>query len=95
MVGHASNIETNSRMLIGRKARSHFDMGKIMEKVPYASLLMLEKSQKNKWKIVSPNVYPITHNKNLRFDWKDVAGVNDENESDCDNESPEISTDIN
>lgn len=73
LVGHAANIETNSRLLVGAKCRTIHEVGKLMGKVSYASLLMVEKVNENQWQIVAPNVYPISHNKNFHFDWREFV----------------------
>lgn len=77
LVGHAANIETNSRLLVGGKCRTINELAKIMAKVPYASLLSVEKVNDEVWKIVAPNVYPISHNKNFHFDWRDFADTDE------------------
>ena len=73
-MGHASNLETNTRLLLGRPKRTQREMMKWMGKVSYLSLVQLEKSTESQWQFVKPNVYPLSHNKNPRFDYRDVAG---------------------
>lgn len=81
LVGHAANIETNSRLLAGGKCRTMAEVAKLMSKVPYASLLAMEKVNNSQWKVVAPNVYPISHTRNFHFDWREFADDQDINSS--------------
>ncbi|CAH0552220.1 unnamed protein product [Brassicogethes aeneus] len=69
MVGHAASLDVCSRELVGKPPRNVQEMTKIIQKVPYCSLLNL-KSYGDKWEITEPPCMPITHTTNQRFDWK-------------------------
>ncbi|KAJ8947295.1 hypothetical protein NQ318_014193 [Aromia moschata] len=69
LVGHAATLETCAHELVGRKPRLANEMTKIIQKVPYCSLIQLTRVE-NKWEIVEPPCTPITHSTNQRFDWK-------------------------
>ncbi|KAJ8966441.1 hypothetical protein NQ317_012682 [Molorchus minor] len=69
LVGHAATLETCSHELVGKKPKLANEMTKILQKVPYCSLIQLS-SVGNKWEIVEPPCTPITHSTNQRFDWK-------------------------
>lgn len=71
LVGHAANIETNSRLLLGHAPRPINEIAKLMSKVSYVSLLALERLSDGQWKIVAPNVLPISHTKNFQFEWQE------------------------
>lgn len=73
LVGHASNIDTNTRLLCGRRALTKAEMNELMHGVPYACMLMAERNESNEWNIVPSCVYPISHNKNPHFDWSRIA----------------------
>ncbi|KAJ8927502.1 hypothetical protein NQ314_020032 [Rhamnusium bicolor] len=68
-VGHAATLDTCAHELLGRRTRLANDMTKLIQKVPYCSLIQMT-CQQDKWEIVEPPCYPITHSANQRFDWK-------------------------
>ncbi|XP_052891351.1 protein UBASH3A homolog isoform X2 [Anopheles moucheti] len=84
IVGHATTLDTCSRFIIGEKIRSTNDMGRIMQKVSYCSLAVMESdgtagtagdadsknSVKGHWKLAVPPCDPVTHTNNNRFDYK-------------------------
>lgn len=72
LVGHAATLEVCSREIIGKKARVTNEMTRIIQRVPYCSLLHLSSSNESeeKWEIVEPPCPPTTHSTNQRFDWK-------------------------
>ena len=73
-VGHASNIDTNTRQLTGGRPLNKTEMTEVMQHaVSYACMIIAERNEHNKWQVVSPFVYPVSHNKNPRFDWSKVA----------------------
>lgn len=69
IIGHAVTLETCSRLLCGLPERTTSEMTRVMQKVSYCSLVMVERVN-NEWKLSEPPCYPLTHNKNSRFDWK-------------------------
>uniref|UniRef100_A0A182XWX2 SH3 domain-containing protein n=1 Tax=Anopheles stephensi TaxID=30069 RepID=A0A182XWX2_ANOST len=84
IVGHATTLDTCSRFITGEKIRSTNDMGRIMQKVSYCSLAVMESvpaaggsdeadaecSVKGNWKLTVPPCDPMTHTNNNRFDHK-------------------------
>uniref|UniRef100_A0A182PAE4 Ecdysteroid-phosphate phosphatase n=1 Tax=Anopheles epiroticus TaxID=199890 RepID=A0A182PAE4_9DIPT len=84
IVGHATTLDTCSRFIIGEKLRSTNDMGRIMQKVSYCSLAVMESDGtvqssdstkadhniKGHWKLAVPPCDPVTHTNNNRFDYK-------------------------
>lgn len=69
LVAHAANLETNSRILLGGTAAGLQQIREIVAKVPYVSLLALEKNEYlDKWVVAKPIVLPITHSRNFQFD---------------------------
>uniref|UniRef100_A0A182S9K2 SH3 domain-containing protein n=1 Tax=Anopheles maculatus TaxID=74869 RepID=A0A182S9K2_9DIPT len=84
IVGHATTLDTCSRFITGEKIRSTNDMGRIMQKVSYCSLAVMESvpgaggtgeadvesTIKGQWKLAVPPCDPITHTNNNRFDHK-------------------------
>lgn len=69
LVGHAATLEVCSRELIGKKPRSVNEMTKIIQKVPYCSVLQLVQ-EGDQWEIAELPFPPITHTTNQRFDYK-------------------------
>ncbi|XP_062560946.1 ecdysteroid-phosphate phosphatase isoform X1 [Armigeres subalbatus] len=71
IVGHATTLDTCTRYIIGEKLRSTNDMSRIMQKVPYCSMAVIESEDGlGDWKLVDPPCDPVTHTNNNRFDWK-------------------------
>lgn len=74
IVGHAATLDTCSRELTGHPVRTHADMTRVMQKVTYCSLVLVEQQQpQGNWQLTDPPCYPLTHNKNTRFDWKVIT----------------------
>lgn len=69
LVGHSATLETCSHELVGKKPRLANEMTKVIQKIPYCSILQLDYKD-NKWEITEPPCPPITHSNNPRFDWK-------------------------
>lgn len=68
IVAHAANLETNSRIMIGGEPLEERGVAERMAKIPYASLLAIEKNDKGKWEVAKPFVLPLTHSRNFQFD---------------------------
>lgn len=68
-VGHAATLDVCSRELLGSNPRNSTEMTKLLQKVPYCSLLTLTQNG-NKWEMIDSPCPPITHSNNQRFDWK-------------------------
>lgn len=69
LVGHAASLDVCSRELLGKTPRNATEFTKILQKVPYCSLVTLQRSEEC-WSLVEPPCPPITHSNNQRFDWK-------------------------
>lgn len=69
IIGHAATLETCTRQLTGNIVRTTADMTRVMQRISYCSLVLAEHVE-NKWTLTEPPCYPLTHNKNSRFDWK-------------------------
>lgn len=73
IVGHACTLDSCSRLIIGRQARTQIELSRLLQKVPYCSMVVIEHSPTdNEWHLVDPCCYPVTHNKNARFEWKAI-----------------------
>ncbi|XP_055586453.1 ecdysteroid-phosphate phosphatase isoform X2 [Uranotaenia lowii] len=71
IVGHATTLDTCTRHIVGEKLRSTNDMSRIMQKVPYCSMAVIESEDGlTGWRLVEPPCDPVTHTNNNRFDWK-------------------------
>lgn len=68
IVAHAANLETNSRLLLRGRPMSLQSMRELVEKIPYTSLLPLEKCDSGEWVIGKPLVLPLSHSRNFQFD---------------------------
>ncbi|ETN64001.1 suppressor of T-cell receptor signaling 1 [Anopheles darlingi] len=78
IVGHATTLDTCTRFIVGEKLRSTSEMARIMQKVPYCSMAVMEKETPDAstgddvghWKLTEPPCDPVTHTNNNRFDYK-------------------------
>jgi len=71
IVGHACTLDSCTRLIIGRKERPHAELSRLLQKVPYCSMAVIEHSPSdNDWHLADPCCYPVTHNNNARFEWK-------------------------
>lgn len=69
LVGHTATLDTCSRELVSKSARSGSELVKIIQKIPYCSLVEVTGAG-DSWNIVEPPCLPLTHSTNQRFDWK-------------------------
>ncbi|KAL5282767.1 UBASH3B.2 family protein [Megaselia abdita] len=79
IVAHAATLDTCTRQLVGEPPRSSYELGKIIHKIPYCSLVNIEESVLStedkagdsicNWTLIEPICPSVTHNKNIRFDW--------------------------
>lgn len=76
LVAHAANLDTNSRLLLEGTPTSLDNIRELVRKVPYASLLALEKNDfLGKWMVAKPLVLPLTHSRNFQFDSRTFADL--------------------
>lgn len=69
IVGHATTLDTCSRLVMRKPMRTTADVSRVMHKVPYCSLITLEEVEKDKWQLIEPPIAPLMHTNNGRFDW--------------------------
>lgn len=80
LVAHAANLETNSRLLLEGHPTSLENIREMVQKVPYVSLLALEKNEYlGKWMVAKPLVLPLTHSRNFQFDSRIFADLHRRN----------------
>ncbi|XP_030834282.1 ubiquitin-associated and SH3 domain-containing protein B isoform X2 [Strongylocentrotus purpuratus] len=71
LVGHASTLDSSSRCLQGLSARPAMEFSRIVQKVPYCGIIMLEEyAEFSIWDLVAPIIPTLTHAPNGRFDWR-------------------------
>lgn len=70
-VGHACTLEVCSRELLGEAPRNIQELSKIISKIPYCGLAVLEEI--DGWQLTDPPCPPLTHTNNNRFDWKIIV----------------------
>lgn len=76
IVAHAANLETNSRLLLEGRPMALRNIRELMEKIPYASILALEKNEYlGKWVVAKSIVLPLTHSRNFQFDSRVFADL--------------------
>lgn len=69
IVGHATTLDTCSRLVMRKPMRSTSDISRVMHKVPYCSLITMEEVEQDKWVLIEPPILPLMHTNNGRFDW--------------------------
>jgi ubiquitin-associated and SH3 domain-containing protein len=70
MIGHATTLDTCTRLLLGREPRLSSSMSHVMQKVPYCSMAVVEYNDETlQWQLIEPPCHPITNTHNQRFDW--------------------------
>lgn len=69
-VAHASSLDTCSRQLVGKQPKNEVDMMKLVTKVPYTAVAVVELSSGPQWKIVEPPFPPLMHLNNAGFQWR-------------------------
>lgn len=68
-VGHACTLEVCSREILNGSPRNLQEFSKIVSKIPYCGLAVLEEIN-GQWQLTDPPCPPLTHTNNNRFDWK-------------------------
>ncbi|GAU88894.1 hypothetical protein RvY_01512 [Ramazzottius varieornatus] len=68
LVGHASSLDTCTRRLRGYEPRTHMEMNRITQKVPYCAVITcVPNADKNVWVLRSPPFPTFTHGANVKF----------------------------
>lgn len=70
LVGHATTVETCTRLFIGKECREPNALTRLIQKVAYCGLAVVECDEENKWRFVETPCHPVTHSNNQRYDWK-------------------------
>lgn len=68
-VGHAGTLDSCSRQLTGKAPRNDKELQQLVQKVPYASVSIVEEKPDRTWQLTDPPFSPLRHCDNLSFDW--------------------------
>jgi len=70
IVGHASNLDTSTRKLIGNNIRRNKDDGiKLLLKVPYLAAMAMEQTGESSFRYIQPPCLTFTHSSSNKFHW--------------------------
>lgn len=74
IVGHAPNLDTCTRKLIGKGYRkeSKADVAKLLLSIPYLTATAMEQVGESSYRLIEPPCLTLTHNSCKKFDWKNL-----------------------
>lgn len=70
IVGHATNLDTCTRKLVGKEPRKKSDLRNLLMKVPYLAAIAMEQTGESSYQFIEPPCLTLTHNSCSNFDWK-------------------------
>jgi len=77
IVGHASNLDTCTRQLVGKghRTESKDDVWKIILSIPYLASIAMEQVDDSLYRLVEPPCLRLTHKSCSKFDWRSLDDV--------------------
>ena len=74
IVGHAPNLDTCTRKLIGKEHRkdSKADLVKMLLSIPYLTAMAMEQVGESSYQLIEPPCLTLTHGACKKFDWKNL-----------------------
>lgn len=70
IVGHSASLDACTRHLTGGLLRTQDNFIKLVQKVPYCGVNVIEETSAGKWRIIQPPVPSLIHNSNGKMDWR-------------------------
>lgn len=73
IVAHATNLDTCTRQLTGKKPRTRADLRNLLMKVPYlaaSAMQQIDSSSSSSYQLIEPPCLTLTHNSCSKFDWR-------------------------
>lgn len=71
MLGHSATLDVCTRQLTGQPIRKTDDLIRVVQKVPFCGVCVVEESQQTgKWQLTHPPIPSLAHGQNSTFDWR-------------------------
>ena len=70
IVGHSASLDACTRHLCGGPQRTQENFIKLVQKVPYCGVSVIEEAFPNKWRLIQPPIPSLVHNGNGKMDWR-------------------------
>ena len=70
MLGHSATLDVCSRQLCGQPVRKPDDLVRVVQKVPFCGLCVVEEKPDGSWQLIQAPIPSLAHGQNQTFDWK-------------------------
>lgn len=70
IIGHSASLDACTRQLAGGNLLTQENFIKLVQKVPYCGVSVIEERIPGRWKLVQPPIPSLIHNGNGKMDWR-------------------------